>query len=209
MGSCSISAVLREFERAHDRLSAFLDAARDFRQADGKAIHVRDVEEVAGLALLKLSLAWESFVEDSFLRYLCGARSAAGVAPTLLGIKEPSLAAAFKAVSLGNRFISWPAESTVKRANKYFEGGGPYATTIAGTKSDLEDISSIRNRIAHRSDYSVTAFRDVVRLHLGFVPAGMTPGRFLLHNLPPAGVPAIEQYGTILRASASLIATHK
>ena len=208
MAAYSISAVLVEFDQAHDRLNTFLTSARDFRKADGNSIHVRDLEEIASLALLKLSLAWESFVEDSFLRYLCGAKSSAGVAPVLLAAKEATLSAAFRSLSAGNKFLSWQPDTTINRANKCFDKGAPYATAIKGAKSDLEDITSVRNRIAHRSDYSVKAFQDVVRAHLGYVPTGMTPGRFLLRTLPSAGKPAIEHYRTLLSATATLIANH-
>ncbi len=136
------------------------------------------------MALLKLTLAWESFVEDTFLRYLCGSKSAAGVAPTLLLSKEPTLNAAFKTLTKGNRYLAWHADTTINRANKWFDAGAPYLNAVSGVKSDLDDMADIRNRIAHRSAYSVTAFQDVVRARLGYVPTGMTPGRFLLGSIP-------------------------
>lgn len=208
MGAYSIAAVLAEFDHASDRMKTFLGSAKDFRTLSGNSIHVRDTEEITGLALLKLTLAWESFVEDSFLRYLCGAKSAANKAPLLLVAKEPTLNAAFKTLSGGNRYLAWQADTTIKRANKYFDAGGPYATAVNGAKSDLDDMTEVRNRIAHRSEHSVKSFQDVVRAHLGYVPAGMTPGRFLLRTLPGPGKPAIEHYTSLLSATAHLIANH-
>lgn len=209
MGTYSISMVLTEFDHASDRMRTFLADAKDFRRPNGNSIHVRYTEEIAGLALLKLTLAWESFIEDSFLRFLCGAKSAAGLSPTLLVAKEPTLSAAFRALSGGDRYLGWQADRTIKRANKWFDAGAPYATAVNGAKSDLDAMAEIRNRIAHRSNHSVKAFQDVVRAHLGYVPAGMTPGRFLLGTLPSAGKPAIEHYAALLSATAHLIANHK
>jgi hypothetical protein len=103
----SIGAVHSEFGDAQNRTSTFLSTAQDLRRPDGKAIPVRDVEEITGLALLKLTLAWESFVEDTFLRYICGARSARGLAPTLLIPKESSLKAALNALRGNQRYLSW------------------------------------------------------------------------------------------------------
>lgn len=208
MSTYSISKVLAEFDHATDRTRTFLADAMDFRRPNGGAIHVRDTEEIVGLALLKLTLAWESFVEDSFLRYLCGAKSSAGGSPTLLLAKEPTLRAAFKKLGGGNRYITWQADTTIKRANKCFDAGSPYASAVNGAKSDLDDITKIRNRIAHRSEHSVREFQDVVRAHLTYVPAGMTPGRFLLGTLPSVGKPAIEHYAALLSATAHLIANH-
>jgi hypothetical protein len=209
VGAYSISTVLTDFDESSARLAAFLASARLFRRPNGSLIHVRDQEEIAGLTLLKLTLAWESFVEDTFLRYLCGAKSAAGVAPTLLLGKQTKLKVAFRTLSGGNRFLGWQPDTTLKRANKYFDAGEPYETAVKGAKSVLDDMASIRNRIAHRSDHSVIEFQDVVRTHLGFVPKGMTPGRFLLAILPSAGKPAIDHYSAIVSATANLIANHK
>lgn len=209
MPTFSISSVHAEFVRAQQRTENLLTAARDFQRPNGAAIHVRDVEEIAGLALLKMTLAWESFVEDSFLRYLCGARSMAGVAPGLLVPKESTLENAFKALAGGSQFLGWHPDSTVKRANKTFNAGAPYATAVGGAKSDLIEMADVRNRIAHRSDHSVDAFQTVVRNHLGFVPRGMTPGRFLLSVLPgKGGLTALEHYSAQLIATAHLLANH-
>jgi hypothetical protein len=190
------------------RLTNFLAASKLFRRPGGNLIHVRDQEEIAGLTLLKLTLAWESFLEDTFLRYLCGAKSAAGVSPTLLLGKQPKLNAAFRALSGSNKFLGWQPDTTLKRANKFFDAGEPYETAVKGAKSVLEDMGSIRNRIAHRSDHSVIEFQAVVQVHFGFVPRGMTPGRFLLSTLPILGIPAIDHYTGIVKATAHLIANH-
>ena len=126
----------------------------------------------------------------------------------MLVAKESTLGAAFKTLSGTNKFLGWQSDPTIKRANKYFDAGAPYVTAVNGAKSDLDDMAEIRNRIAHRSEYSVKAFQDVVRAPLGYVPAGMTPGRFLLGTLPSAGKPAIEHYVALLSATAHLIANH-
>ena len=46
--------------------------------------------------------------------------------------------------------------------------------------NDLEAIITVRNRFAHRSEFSQIQFNRLVRNEIGFNPPGMTPGRFLL-----------------------------
>jgi len=204
----SIASVHTEFVGAQNRTASFLTSAQTFQLPGGRSVHVRDVEEIAGLALLKMTLAWESFVEETFLRYLCGARSAAGVAPTLLAPKYLNLQAAFKSLVGGAQYLGWHPDTTVKRAAKYFDpAGDPFLAPVGGAKSDLIEMADVRNRIAHRSDHSVQAFQDVVRSHFGFVPRGMTPGRFLLAPLP-TGVTAFDHYAAQLTATAHLVANY-
>lgn len=209
MPTFSITSVHAEFVQAHQRTATLLASARDFRRPNGATIHVRDVEEIAALALLKLTLAWESFVEDSFLRYMCGAKSNAGIAPILLIPRQPSLQAAFNTLAGGSSYLGWHPDSIIRRANSKFDAGAPYATAVAGAKSVLIEMAEVRNRLAHRSDHSVAAFQTVVRNHLGFVPRGMTPGRFLLTSLPAmGGITTFDHYSAQLTATAFLVANH-
>jgi hypothetical protein len=205
----SIQAVHTEFVDAGARTTALVNTAKSLTRPGGKAIHVRDLEEIAGLAVLKLTLAWESFLEDSFLRYVCGATSCAGGAPTLSVPKEPNLKQAYASLLSGQKFLGWQPSATTKRANKCFVKGEPYDAAIGGAKTDLEQISSIRNRVAHRSPYSIKEFQAVVVAELGYVPKGMTAGRFLLTPLPSkGGAIALDHYRGILTATAFLIANH-
>ena len=208
MPTFSIGSVYTEFVGAQCRTTSLLTSAQSFRQPSGRSVHVRDVEEIAGLALLKMTLAWESFVEETFLRYLCGAKSAAGMAPTLLAPKHLTLPAAFKSLVGSAQFLGWHPNTTVKRAAKHFDpAGDPFLTPVGGAKSVLIEMADVRNRIAHRSDHSVQVFQDVVRNHFGAVPRGMTPGRFLLGPLP-SGVTAFDHYAAQLAATAYLVANY-
>ncbi|MEA3065943.1 MAG: hypothetical protein QOJ27_2395, partial [Sphingomonadales bacterium] len=187
MPAYSIQAIQAEYVAASTRTASFVSTSRGLVTPAGRSIHVRDLEEVAGLGLLKLTLAWESFLEDSFLRYLCGAPSCAGVGPTLLVPKEPTLRTAYSSLLGGQKYLGWQSATTLARANKCFAAGAPYASAIGGATTDLKQISAVRNRIAHRSPFSVTEFQAVVVAELGSVPRGMTPGRFLLGALPNKG----------------------
>ena len=209
MPAYSIAAVHSEFSAAQSRVSSLLTTARTLQSPNGHHIHVRYLEELAGLGLLKLTLAWETFLEETFLRYLCGAKSSAGVAPNLVVARASTLGSAYQNELAGKLFLTWNPTGAMKRANRCFTAGAPYDPVISGAAGDLNDMIAIRNRIAHRSPYSVQEFQSVVRRHLTFVPKGMTPGRFLLTPLPQhGGVIALDRFTSILSASAHLISNH-
>lgn len=138
MPGYSIPSVQNEFKAAHQRTLDFLTLARSLRRPDGKAIHVRDMEEIASLCLLRMGLAWESLLEESFLRYLCGARSALGVAPVLIGARAPTLARALTTILAGQKFISWSADTTIKRAKNHFQLGAPSCEPILGIRRNCD-----------------------------------------------------------------------
>jgi len=209
MPAFSMQAIEAEYIAASARVASLVNAARGLVTTSGRPVHVRDLEEIAGLAVLKLTLAWESFLEDSFLRYLCGAPSCVGGAPTLLGARQPTLKAAYALLLGTQKYLGWSPTASVTRASLHFAAGEPYRSAIGGAAADLRQINAIRNRIAHRSPFSVSEFQAVVVAELGSVPRGMTPGRFLLGTLPSkGGVVALDYYLGILRATTHLIANH-
>ena len=176
-----------------------------------RRVGVREIEDLAALALLKIQLAWEGFVEDTFLRYLCGARSASGFQPTLLQARQRSVNNALQSLLAPRQdFLNWSVWNTENRATTHFDNGDPYVPAIAYVRGTLVEMATVRNRIAHASDYSANEFRGVVRARLGHVPRGMTPGRFLLREVPgPGGAAAIfriiDDYGMKVIAASTLI----
>jgi hypothetical protein len=189
---------------------AFACMAQTFRVGQGsniRPIGIRQKEAIAGLSLLKIHTIWEAFLQDVFLRFMCGAPNATGVAPILLRSKEKNLSAALRTL-LGSRdYVSWNPSQTVRRASAYFRFGEPFSTAIASIRSSLDDSYSIRNNLAHRSQYSTDRFRQVVRTHLGYVPRGMTPGRFLLTQPtgPTTSNSFLATYAALFSAAANQI----
>jgi hypothetical protein len=166
------------------------------------------VEDLASLAMLRAQLGWETLVEDSFVRSMCGARSASGFSPALL--QPPHRSIASTAVLRGRQYVSWSVQSTLNRAQQAFGLGEPFASSLGAARMVLDDMSAVRNRIAHPSAYAASEFAQVVRARIGYVPRGMTPGRFLLTPLGDprvsGGLRFIELYlNTLLGAAAILI----
>ena len=201
-----------EFEDSVQNVLTFLNVAKNFKfiQADGsyKNIGVRQVELITGLVLLKIYLSWEEFIEDVFARYMCGAKSASGYAPSLNYSKEPNIAHAMATLLGGKNYLNWSAKKIIDRGNRYFGRGEPFRTTVNAIISTLDEIIIIRNRFAHRSDFSAIEFRSVVLRWFGYVPRGIIPGRFLLAKNPSlgGGQSFIDYYTNILLgASYSIV----
>jgi len=139
------------------------------------------VEMITELSFLRIFIAWENFLEESFIRYLVGAKSPSGYIPKRT--VSPSNMEIAKKILSGERkeYIRWnSASEVVARAEIYFKDGEPYANAIRGATIDLDDMNIIRNRITHMSSTSKTKFNNFVRRRFGHGKSGMTPGRFLL-----------------------------
>ncbi len=188
MPAIGVQHCLRHFEQSVQDSLIFLQEAQNFKiiQTAGSYRHigVRRIESIAGLALLKIHLAWEEFLESVFVRYMCGATSASGFAPTLLSSPVSTISGAMKKLLQSNRYLNWNPQDTLHRANCYYDHGEPFATTISAVMQTGDDIVTVRNRFAHRSEYAAQRFRALVLKAFGYVPRGMSPGRFLLITSP-------------------------
>jgi hypothetical protein len=121
MSARDVQHCLHNFaQQAQDALD-FVDEAQNFRirAPDGshRYIGIRRVELFAGLALFKIHLAWETFLESVFTRYMCGAVSvlATGFTPQLLGIPEPTISVAISALLRPNQnYLNWTPQNTTR-----------------------------------------------------------------------------------------------
>lgn len=214
MPRVAVAHCRRDFEDSVDQSVSFLRQAEHFRVSlrAGSSRHIgpRRVELLAALALLRIHLSWEQFVESLFLRYLCGGVSTAGYAPVVLCPIQHTISAAMTfLLPSGQRYLSWGVDPTLARAGRHFASGEPFATGLGAISQTLGDISTVRNRFVHRSDYAVQEFRAVLIREFGYLPRGMTPGRFLLTtNASGAGHAAryIDDYANMLLGAGAVLA---
>jgi hypothetical protein len=190
-------ALRTNLETDIDRAAALVNAVRlpNFQQA---LIHE--------LAFLRCFLAWEVFLEDTFYAYLLG-RAAPDGSTYQRYLTPRGLDHAKEVIRGGRPFITWtdPAR-VVDRAELFLRHGEPYATVIGNVSSELVEMRTVRNRIAHRSDSASAKFLELVRQRLGTVPNGMSAGRFLRGTDAGATSTRFEVYLTLLRVSAAAIA---
>ena len=154
------------------------------------------------LRFVRATLAWEDFLEQSFLCFLRGARSILGQNYPLLGPTAKSLAGA-QMMAIGNApFGKWLNEGwTLNRAGALFAAQHPYGP-LASPMFPL--IRKVRNRIVHRSENVATEFRLLITNVYGTVRPGVSPGMFLSER--EQGIPRVSAYLNVLRATATLIA---
>lgn len=137
------------------------------------------VEMITELAFLRIYIAWENFLEESFKRFLAGASTTSG--KTLKRNVVPlNMDVALKLLSGGRDYATWTSPSDViGRAEIYFKDGEPFKSGLQPIVSVLNEMNVVRNRIAHRSPTSQKKFATLIRTAFGHGVTGMTPGRFL------------------------------
>jgi hypothetical protein len=180
------------------------------RQPDGRyrSIGARRGERLAALALLEMHLAWEEFVEAAFVRYICGAGTASAFVPLLLVPRQANIRLAMVHLLGGQRYLRWTPNDIIVRAGQFFANGAPFDQAIRSARGQLEDMCTVRNAFAHRSEHSQSEFRQLVRREMGYNPRGMTPGKFLLETNPAAtsaGQSFIRHYADVLDTVGQMI----
>lgn len=154
-----------------------------------KEWYVSRVEYLYEVAYLRLFNEWELFLEESFVRYLCGYVSMHGCpAPVPGGSYFGSIALAERAV-LGTRdFVLWHDPITIARRAKKFLVNSKHELVISSNSGRLSDLGAIRHRIAHAQEDARRKFDGATMMLAGRRYRGGRPGRFLRDwdsNAPP------------------------
>ena len=139
------------------------------------------------MAFLRVFIEWETFLEESFIRFLCGYESSLG--PAALTVHPfRTLSDARTDVLGGQDFVSWQRTSTIiKRCQKYMLpvtlGTTPsnsfHEKIVASNQARLDAFATIRNRVAHKSSYAKEQFRNTTMQLAGRRYSAASPGRFL------------------------------
>lgn len=165
----------------------------------------RTVYLIMELSFLRIFLAWEDFLEQSFVRYMCGGMTASGYRPQLY-VHPASLEHAYDILRGQRAFIEWSNGSEVlQRARLFFKNGYPYHPAIAGALQELEEMRILRNGIAHRSATAIRHFEDLARRLLGYRPRGLSPGVLLASVHWPSGRTYLHHYSEVVKAVAAQI----
>lgn len=148
--------------RAAVELAEAAEEARTFMSgfADKQSLlYVGRIELLYELAFLRLFNAWEQFLEEAFIRYLCGYKAAHGQDRLLTGATYyPTLTAARNAVLGGRDFILWhDPQKVIQRSRRWFVGAR-HDLVIASTLGRLEYFAAIRHRIAHAQEHARQQF---------------------------------------------------
>lgn len=213
MSELSVEYCLRNLDENISKALNLLSEINDYRvvQPTGKLIKIssRQREVFAAISLLRMHLAWEDYIENVFIRYLCGGRTSSGYSPILIGTGIPvrNMRMAISLLLGTSNFLNWSPTHIESRARHFFSLGEPFVSTINTARNSLTQMNIVRNRFAHRSEYASVEFINVVRTTFGYIPRGINPGRFLLMTDPATpSIRFIDKYAAILRVSAHNIA---
>lgn len=143
-----------------------------------KEFTIARLEALYEVAFLKVFLVWETFLEQSFYRYLCGHNSALGSC-TLRQPASPNISAAETTVLGGSDYVSWANSTVVVRRAQRFMTAGFHETVLLSDAARLAHFTSIRNRIAHPSLYARRKFDGATWFLATRMYPGSSAGKFL------------------------------
>jgi len=210
MPRLDVQHCLRDFELNLNEALNLLTESNSYRvqNAQGAFIHIgsRRKELFASIALLKMHMSWEDFLENVFVRYLCGGQTASGYSPILLQVPFSVITTAYSTLLGRNNYINWSPHNVISQASRFFDLGEPFSSAIAASRNKLNEINIVRNRFAHRSDFATNEFEKVIRNTLGYIPRGINSGRWLMMIDPSnPGLMFLDGYASILRVTARSI----
>jgi hypothetical protein len=206
-----LAPVLRAFrENANVSLSIAKDIAqyKEFRKGKYRPILETRINSINELSFLKLFVSWEHFLEEVFIRFMCGAKNSAGL-PQEKYVNPKSLKHALEMIKQKQRYADWTIGSDViDRATLYFKEGEPFSTVLGGSLAYLTEMKTIRNRIVHESKEAEEAFRNLIRQKTGHVAQGIVAGKLLASRIPITSLTTLlEDYGNVLLVTANILVT--
>ena len=184
----TVGHVLRSFlaasRSARDIVSAVSEVAAINPNTTGPRLHPEQARRVVELAFLGLVSAWEEFLEQSFVRYLAGAKSGSDYAAPLRLGSASCIKHAYQLISGDPEYD--PARNysrfgepkwVIAISRNYMAQGSPYATKLHPSLEILNAAVRLRNRVAHNSSKSRADFKRTALVHLGYaVDAKLSQG---------------------------------
>jgi hypothetical protein len=143
-------------------------------------------DSIVELAFFKAFLAWEAFLEETFVLYIMGYIPPKGPSPKRYYF-PPNRAMVEEWLAEGKEYTKWASSSEVAtRAGRHFENGFPFTAVLNSNQVALSDAKTIRNMIAHESASAQLKFENIVRRKLTALPPNTTVGSFLGTTMPAA-----------------------
>jgi len=158
------------------------------------------------MAYLRMFAAWESFLEETFVRYLCGFRSATGpMAPrNYRSLRDARIAVWGRP----DGYVLWHNAQRVVSLARQHMPGGPHELVVSSAMADLERWAAVRHRIAHDNEHARRGFERAALALGGRSYWGARAGLFL-RDWDQVASPAqrrIHSIGLALRGLARQIA---
>lgn len=145
-----------------------------------KLLHPARIESAYEMAFLRIFIAWEDVLEQSFIRYLCGYKSVTGTQAPATGVTfTGTVSAAESQLYAGSSYLLWHnPQHVINRSRKFFSNG-LHEHICQSNFARLTDLASVRHRVAHGQDDSKSKFDAATMRLAGKRYRGSRPGPFL------------------------------
>jgi hypothetical protein len=115
-----------------------------------------------------------------------------------------SSAALMNILLQGRKYMDWlPFDRTIDRAKLYMKDGRPFSDLSPADKGMITRIAIIRNAIAHRSDYALIKFQEVIDIQHP-LPRERTPAGYLRSLVTPTSNRFDVYAGELKRLTSAL-----
>ncbi|GLR09100.1 hypothetical protein COO59_02720 [Mixta theicola] len=145
---------------------------------------VNDIKNfIVESAFLKMFIYWESYLEETLLKYLSG--NTGLVEPLPLRYLSPIDELHANKMIIGTqKYVDWANVEIVKRISKLFiENGEPFNVSLSSIQDSLNDLKVIRNNTAHISSTTNAAFLSIVRRKIpNWAGSSISVSDFLMMN---------------------------
>lgn len=203
-----VNQALNTFQDACNSADTFVTRAHSQDSSGNFFLNVDERDLVTVAAFLRMFIAWETFLETTFLLYMVGTPSRLGA--NITTYVHPLNLEHARNILVGNqRFIDWSTPDTVRiLSQSIFDNGAPFAIPISSCHADLLDMKTVRNATAHTTLTTMRTLDGLATRKLGHPVANTTAAAFLLSTLPGSAPPVtlFRYYMDIVLTAASLIA---
>lgn len=157
-------------------------------------------------AFLQMFKAWESFLEDCSIAFMCGRLRRDGLSVPC-HVRTLNEETARGLIYQDRPFVEWTdVEKIIQRWDRFFSPPNLLVSAVRPAKVELDQMVAIRNAIAHSSPVSSQRFKKVVQGQFGGRPAISRPADFLSAIYPKdTSRTFFDRYTDILEVTASKI----
>jgi len=191
MAAQKLRPVLSQFYREINyslRLVRLVDDVMNaYQPRRGPKLSRKELELITELSFSNIFVAYETFNENSFIKYMLGGEASHGYKPRRYVFPKDEEHARKMTLQDYIAYTDWSSPDKIKRRAEYcFRNGEPYKQNIDLFASVLQNIKTIRNYIAHSSFDAKEKFENMARQYLGVLPVGrdLKAGVFLLMPTP-------------------------
>ncbi len=169
------------------RLASSLELLRaGFKVGSREAalLHQSRIDAAYEASYLRMFVAWEDFLESTFVRFLCGYCTTTNFSAHTLVQAPSNLSSATTVMLGGQQYFLWHSPQRVVNKSKSFFTLGRHETVISSATARLESLGAVRHRIAHGQDDAVTKFDAATMSLCGKRYPGANPAAFLRDWVP-------------------------